>query len=153
MPLSRPLSRRPAEPADRDRLDALRRAAYRDLFDATWGGWDEERHARHFAACWDRGSIRLVFEDDAFVGMLQVVATDTEVEVAEVQVHPDHQGRGLGTRLLREVLDDARRTGRDVVLSTGLRNDGALRLYARLGFDEVRRTDTHVHLRLAARPD
>ena len=142
---------RPADPSDRDWLDRLRRDVYRDLFDATWGGWDEARHLRHFAACWERGRIQVIVVDGADVGMLQVFEHDDDVELSEVQVAPDRQGAGLGTAVVRQVI--ARASGRDVVLSTGLRNDGARRLYERLGFVVTARTETHTHLRHVARDE
>jgi len=41
-------SLRHATDADRAWLEELRRAAYKPLFDATWGDWDEDRHQRQF---------------------------------------------------------------------------------------------------------
>jgi len=50
-------------------------------------------------------------------------------------VHPDHQGRGTGTALVADALGWARRRGADELLvNTQEHNDGALRLYLRLGF-------------------
>jgi len=145
-------SLRPATNADRAFLDQLRRAAYAALFDATWGGWDEARHERHFAASWERGGIQVVEVDGAPVGMLQLREVDDGVQIAEIQLLPERQNRGLGTRLLRDVLERATERGRDVVLATGLKNTDACRLYARLGFAETERTKTHVHMRFRARP-
>lgn len=62
------------------------------------------------------------------------------VELTELHVAPEHQGRGLGTELLRAFLDG--RPERRVLLSTpeidGERN-GAWRLYRSLGFTDVLR--------------
>ena len=63
----------PATDADRWWIDGLRRAVYRDLFFATWGGWDEARHLRHSEACWARGSICVVEVDGVRVGMMSLL--------------------------------------------------------------------------------
>jgi ribosomal protein S18 acetylase RimI-like enzyme len=138
------LRRRPAGEADRAWLDHLRRAANHDLFLATWGGWDEERHRRHFAECWAAGHISVVLLNDEPVGMIQVLERPGSLEVGEIQILPAHQNRGLGSRLVEGVIEEAIAKGLDVTLSTGLENDGAFRLYLRLGFEETGRSDTHV---------
>jgi ribosomal protein S18 acetylase RimI-like enzyme len=57
---------------------------------------------------------------------------DATPEIA-IAVQPDHRGRGLGGRLLRELLDSA--AGRFGAVSLSVRADNpALRLYERTGF-------------------
>jgi len=140
-------SLRHAKDADRAWLEALRRAVYEHLFFATWGGWDEARHQRHFAAPWQQGRIQLVEVNGQPVGMIQLREQEDCVAIGEIQILPEYQNKGLGTRLLVEVIDRARQQGRDVILSMGLMNSGAHRLYERLGFEETERSDTHVHMR------
>ncbi len=135
-----------ATSADEQWLDRLRRDAYRDLFHATWGGWDEARHARHFAKTWERGSISLLEVDAVLVGMVQLLDGADAWEVGEIQIAPSHQGRGIGTAVLRDVTKRAQEEGKAVRLSVGLQNQGALRFYERLGFQVVEKTETHHNL-------
>ncbi|MHC4450180.1 MAG: GNAT family N-acetyltransferase [Planctomycetota bacterium] len=144
-------SLRQATDADRAWLDELRRAAYKPLFLATWGRWDEVRHQRHFAATWQQGRIQLIEIDGQPIGMIQLLEQGDCVEVCEIQILPKHQNKGLGTQLLVEVVDRARQQGRDVILSTGLMNSGAHRLYERLGFEETERSITKVYMRCSTR--
>lgn len=132
-----------ASPADEAWLDRLRRRAYADLFEATWGGWDETRHLRHFAASIARGHIAIVEVEGVRVGMIQCVDHLDHVEVAEIQIDPDVQRRGIGTRLLRDVMSEATARGLDVRLRVGLENREAMELYLRLGFTTVQVSDTH----------
>ena len=127
-------------------LDALRRAAYADLFDATWGAWDEARHRRHFAASWGRGGIDLIEVNGERVGMLQRSEDDAEVRVEEIQILPVHQGLGTGSHVLTELIAAAHASGKAVSLATGLKNHRAHALYTRLGFRETTRSDTHFHM-------
>lgn len=138
---------RAARDSDRVWLEGLRRAVYEDLFRATWGGWDDARHQRQFADSWHRGGIQLVTVEDRPVGMIQLFESEGQIEVGELQIRPEHQGGGIGTRLLSDVIDRAGRQGREVVLSTGVKNLGAARLFRRLGFEETQRSDTHIHFR------
>lgn len=133
----------PATNDDKSWLDRLRRAAYRDLFDATFGGWDEERHARHFDTTWQRGHIKLIEVDGDRIGMIQVLEEPDQVEIAEIQISPDHQNKGIGSAVLSDAVSRAHHHGKPVVLSVGLKNQRAVRLYLRLGFRRSGRTETH----------
>jgi ribosomal protein S18 acetylase RimI-like enzyme len=56
-------------------------------------------------------------------------------ELAELHVLPDHQGRGIGSALLRDLTTD--RTERTVVLSTRDSETVARRMYRGLGFTDL----------------
>lgn len=60
---------------------------------------------------------------------------DYVVDVIRLGVHPDYQNLGFGTELLRQAMG----LGRTVMLSVKADNQGALRLYHRLGFELVGR--------------
>ena len=137
---------RPASDTDKAWLDSLRRDAYRDLFESTWGGWDEVRHLRHFAKSWDAGHISVIEVDDAPVGMIQLLESDHELEIAELQILPVRQNRGLGSRVLKDLIALASKQSKRLSLYLGLKNHRAFQLYQRLGFKEVGRSDTHIFM-------
>jgi [ribosomal protein S18]-alanine N-acetyltransferase len=58
-----------------------------------------------------------------------------EIHINNVAMRPKFRGRGFGTALLRHVLAEARNLGaRRATLEVRASNDGARRLYDRLGF-------------------
>ena len=67
------------------------------------------------------------------VGVVKVLQDGTTWTIDQFQVAPTHQGRGLGTLVLRAVIGDARRAGALLRLSV-LKQNPAARLYARMGF-------------------
>ena len=69
-------------------LENLRRNVYQELFYATWGGWDEARHTRHFSECIARGHIFIIEVDGLRVGMIQIFDEANALEVGEIQVQP-----------------------------------------------------------------
>ena len=127
-------------------LENLRRNVYRELFDATWGGWDEDRHKRHFSECIARGHIFIIEVDRTRVGMIQLFEEANTLEVGEIQIQPAAQNRGVGTAVLKDVIARAHEGRKSVRLSVGLKNERAYRLYERLGFHRVNRTETHNHM-------
>ena len=143
-----------ASEANRAWLEKLRRAAYYDLFLATFGTWDEERHQRHCDECWKKSAISLIVVGGSKVGMIQLFERADEIEVGEIQIHPDHQRQKIGTQLLQDVVARGHRQGKGIVLSVPLKNERAYRLYERLGFHCVGQNHTHYRLQfLPARRD
>jgi ribosomal protein S18 acetylase RimI-like enzyme len=133
-------------PHDQRWLDRLRRSVYRDLFVATFGHWDEARHVRHTSECWDRGHISIIQVDGERVGMIQILDQAGSVEIGELQIQPSQQNRGIGGRILSDVINQAHKRGKSVVVSVALKNDHAYRFYERHGFHPVAQTETHCRL-------
>jgi len=144
---------RSAEEGDREWLTNLRRDVYRELYLATFGVLDEHRNQRHSDECWERGSIWIIRLGAQDVGMVQLLETESAVRVEELQICPTHQRQGLGGAILSDILQRASSSGRSVSLSTGLKNDGARRLYERLGFRVVGASETHTHMEFAPQED
>jgi RimJ/RimL family protein N-acetyltransferase len=132
--------------SDEQWLEYLRRDVYQELFYATWGGWDEARHARHFTECIKRGNISIIEVDGVRVGMIQLFEEPDTVEVGEIQIQPGEQNRGVGTCVLRDTIKNAHQQQKRVFLTVALKNDKAFQLYHRLGFRQVAQTDTHYRM-------
>jgi ribosomal protein S18 acetylase RimI-like enzyme len=75
-------------------------------------------------------------------GALGEIAAPHEAEFRMLAVDPAAQGRGVGTALMRHVLDASRRAGKaDVVCSSLAEMRAAHRVYERLGFRRVPERD------------
>jgi GNAT superfamily N-acetyltransferase len=79
-------------------------------------------------------------------GRLYLEERATEYWVIDIALLPQFQGQGIGTAVLRDVLDQARAAGKRVSLKVLQTNDGARRLYLKLGFGYVGDTGLHQHL-------
>jgi RimJ/RimL family protein N-acetyltransferase len=82
------------------------------------------------------------------VGRLRVVRTADVVELAGLQLLPAHQSRGIGTRIVRDLVAEAQAAGRRFELSVEKDNPRAQALYARLGMVQVGETDEELLMRL-----
>lgn len=146
---------RPATAADRDRLYALHRAAMRDVVDRTWG-WEEAWQRAHFNARFDPAAFSLIVAGGREIGALCVQERADELYVADMQIAPEAQGRGVGTAVMRAVIARAETVGAAVTLQVLKANVRARRLYERLGFYATGEVDVHVRMRhdagKAARP-
>jgi ribosomal protein S18 acetylase RimI-like enzyme len=129
----RSLRLRPALSEDRDFLFAVRRATLRTYVEETTGWDDTEQRAiaeREFA---DLPYV-VVEESGRPVGYMCVLHESEYDFIEEIALLPEAQGRGIGTRLLRDILAAA---GRPVRLSVFVSNP-AQALYTRLGFEVLR---------------
>jgi len=64
--------------------------------------------------------------------------TGAQREISAVCTDADHRGRGLATLLVSRVVDDIRERGETPFLHAAAWNTGAIRLYAKLGFEPRR---------------
>ncbi|GLH99103.1 GNAT family N-acetyltransferase [Phytohabitans aurantiacus] len=139
-------SLRPATAVDLDLCFDLHAAAMRSYVAAVWG-WDDgvqrDFHARGF----DPARTRILTVDGRDLGVLIVEYRPDEIVLGRIELHPDAQGRGIGTALIRGVLAEGAASGRPVTLEVLTVNPRAQALYERLGFREVGRSGVKVRMR------
>lgn len=81
------------------------------------------------------GASYVVLVDGGEAGWLFLARSAEEVRVAEIMLASEHRGRGVGSAVLRQVLQDAGDT--PVRLWVNVMNHDAVRFYERLGFRRV----------------
>lgn len=62
------------------------------------------------------------------------ISDDEEIHMIELGLLPEYRNRGIGSRLIRGLLQSAADRGKAVTLEVARFNMGAIRLYERLGF-------------------
>ena len=102
-----------------------------------------------FSHPWTRGifldglknyEIWLMFEGDQQVGHGVINVIIDEAHLLNITVKPESQGRGLGLRLLEQLMSRAYQlNARECFLEVRASNQSAYRLYERFGFNEVGR--------------
>jgi ribosomal protein S18 acetylase RimI-like enzyme len=143
------LSFRQATDDDYEYLYRLNEATMRTYAEQTYGPWDETLNRRIFAERFRPATTQILVVDGQDAGMLEVLPTETGIHLANIRVAPEYQGRGIGTRLVSEVLRDAHGRGLSVTLGV-LKVNPARRLYERLGFVVVEESEQRY--RMEARP-
>jgi ribosomal protein S18 acetylase RimI-like enzyme len=82
-------------------------------------------------------------------GRLSVLRAAGEIRLVELALLPPHRGRGVGTRLLRELLAEAAAAGLPVRVHVE-RTNPALLLYSRLGFTPIAERGPYLQLEWSA---
>ena len=109
-----------------------------------FGAWDEALQDAFFEERWAPERLELIEEAGRRVGCLGCRVLATHVWIDEIQILPESQGRGVGSALLRRLLDDARSRGLPVRLQVLKANHRARELYLRLGFAVSGEAEKHV---------
>lgn len=95
-----------------------------------------ELQHRHYHTTRPDASYDLILYDGQPVGRLYVARMPGEIRIMDIALLPDYRARGLGTCLLEQLCAEADRTGCSLTAHVE-RNNPALRLYQRLGFQRT----------------
>jgi ribosomal protein S18 acetylase RimI-like enzyme len=145
------ISLRPEEPGDEPLLFELYASTRVDELAMT--GWDTPtRNAflnmqfkamrQGYAAMFPRGQFSIILADGKSAGRLVVNRTSDEIHLADIVVAPDRRNRGIGTRILSGLIEEAAKTRRPVRLQV-IKNSRAIGLYRRLGFHTTSAADIY----------
>lgn len=138
------LSFRTADPdSDLELAREIHHAAYREVVERQFGDWNLEAQDQFFLEGWHRATHELILLDGAPIGIASVSRSEDEIFFNELQILPEHQGRGIGTWILRRAMMLAAQCNRPLRLRV-LRENRAVGLYRRLGFTELEPTETHL---------
>ena len=100
---------------------------------AVLGCWNEAERRAAFRRSYRRAEISIITLDGVDIGWMQVSERDTDYNLAQIQVLEPYRDRGIGTRLIMDLLERARQDGKTASLSA-VRTNRAIGLYKRLGF-------------------
>lgn len=136
---------------DREFLYQLHCATMRDYIERTWG-WDEEWQRTHIEARFVATMQQVIIVEGRCVGMIEADRRPDELFIANVQVLPAEQGRGIGGAVIGQLMADAARSGVPVTLQVLKINERARRLYERLGFVVTGQEPPHIQMRAGRAP-
>jgi len=76
----------------------------------------------------------LIVHDAVRVGAVKYSESDGTLNIMQLQIHPDYQGRGIGRNVLNLLIE---RTVASTISLTVLKANPAKRLYERMGFSVI----------------
>lgn len=78
----------------------------------------------------------IILLDNRPIGRLYIARWPEEIRIVDLALLPEYRNRGIGTRLLTDVLEEAAAAGKPVRIHVEGFNP-ALSLYRRLGFEQI----------------
>ncbi|HOP06338.1 MAG TPA: GNAT family N-acetyltransferase [candidate division Zixibacteria bacterium] len=138
------ISLRTASDADSEFFFEVTKAALGKYIELTWG-WDEDQQRRLHEEKWHIDNSYVVIAEGREMGTLRYEEGSERFYVRSLYLLPAWQNRGIGTRIMRLIMDRASSAGLPVGLHV-LKNNPARRLYERLGFVIIDQNETHFEM-------
>lgn len=141
---------RPATAQDFDFLWALHCASMRAYVDQTWG-WNDADQRRRFEEHFDPARRQIILVQRRPVGVLSIDLRPNELFLELIELLPEYQRQGIGTRLIQSL--QAQASSKRIPLTlTVLKVNPARALYERLGFRQVAEDDVHFYMTWSPHP-
>ena len=129
--------------SDMDFARSVHHRAYREVIERQYGPWDEANQDRYFDSAWSKETHEIILFDGVRCGYSCVENQNDAIYLRELVIDPDFQNRGIGTHILRNLIDRAIERDVPLRLRTQIVNRAA-NLYRRMGFRETDRTESHL---------
>jgi ribosomal protein S18 acetylase RimI-like enzyme len=116
-------------------------------------GWDDaQRQAfikmqfgaqqQHYRSHYPQGEHSIILLNEKPIGRLYVARSSGEIRILDVALLPDQRNKGIGTRIIKDLMAEAAKTGRPVRIYVENFNR-ALRLFERMGFLQIEQRGFH----------
>jgi GNAT superfamily N-acetyltransferase len=139
------ISLRPITPADESFLAHVYASTRWDELAPT--GWSDEQktvfcrrqfdaQSAHYREHYPDASFQIIERNGEPVGRVYVARWEREIRIVDISLLREARGTGIGTKLLRDLQEEARSAGKSLTIHVE-RFNRALALYQRLGFKEI----------------
>lgn len=135
----------PATENDRAFFRQVHHRAYRSVIESMFG-WDEAYQDKAADKDFDERTPHIIRCDGAAAGVVGWVDRGDHIWFGPLFILPEHQGKGIGTILMQNLIELARGQARAIKLQTLKENTRAKAWYERLGFTVVAVDDHHWQL-------
>lgn len=140
------ITMRPALDNDATLARDIHHRAFREVVTAQFGEWDEALQDRFFNEMWAPEKFEIIEWEGTPCGYFRKDVHEGFVEIHEIGIDPEFQGKGIGSKVLRMTITLADHLKIPSELQVLHRNN-AVSLYRRLGFAEIGRSETHIRMR------
>lgn len=136
---------RDATADDLEFLRTVHREAMRPHVERAWGAWDEDSQRDRFYRSTDPSTHQVIEAAGVPVGCQWIRRHPDALELVRLYLLPHAQNKGIGSLLVRRLLDEGREARQPVRLRV-LKVNPAKDLYRRLGFRITGENETHYEM-------
>jgi ribosomal protein S18 acetylase RimI-like enzyme/quercetin dioxygenase-like cupin family protein len=111
----------------------VRRETIKPLIEE-YAAWDEEYERANISAKINEKQDKVIMLDGVCIGLLSVSEFEDAFYIEMLNIIEKYQDRGLGTWLLRSIIDEAKQKSKNIQLDTYLNNSRAIVFYLKNGF-------------------
>ena len=121
---------------------SVKKAAFREYVEKVWG-WDEAAQRRLHKKRFKAQKFYIISWNGEDVGIISFANKHDCVKVYQLFILPESQNKGIGSKCMQLILEEAQRMGLPIRLQVLKNNPRALAFYQRLGFARIDETETH----------
>ena len=119
----------------------------------TANNWNEEQKTRfiefqfnaqhaHYLSTFKGAELNIILLKRKTIGRLYVWETETQIRLIDISILPEYKNKGIGTRILKDLIKRANKAGKVLNLHVAHHNP-ALKLYERFGFKTTEDTGAY----------
>jgi ribosomal protein S18 acetylase RimI-like enzyme len=108
--------------------------------------WQYEMQKQEYDARYPSARYEIILVDGAPAGRIWVGTDEKEIRLLDIALLTDFQNRGVGTQLLRQLMEEAARTNKALRHMVFVLNENAYRFYERLGFKTIEDVGGYKHM-------
>ena len=101
---------------------------------------------REYQSRFPDGDYRVIVINDRPAGRIWVGSDDEQIRLLDIAILPEFQNRGVGTILLRRLIDEASQANKFLRHMVFVLNNDAHRFYERLGFAVIEDFGAYKHM-------
>lgn len=146
------IEKRPAQEKDNLFARETHHTAYRDVIVRQFGNFDQGMQDDFFDKSWKPENHEILLSNKQKIGYCSIDRYDNYFHVHELVLSPEFQGKGLGSKILNDLINEARDKKVSIKLQV-LKENRAQHLYRKLGFQDIGTTDTHIQMEFNPDPD
>lgn len=149
------VSTRPVTDADQEflvgvyassRAEELAQVAWDDSQKDAFIRWQFGLQKQEYFTRFPDARYEVILVDGVPAGRIWVGADDTQIRLLDIALLPEFQNRGAGTYLLKQLIDEATRSGKALRHMVFMLNENASRFYERLGFKTIEDVGGYLHM-------
>lgn len=144
-PVALAIDLRKAVPEDYGFAESLYVETMKPLL-AELGAWHESGAISNFKQYYQPEEVLIILVGGAEAGWLQISESPNDINLVQIHLKEEFRSRGIGSELIQGIMAQAAGRGKAVWLSV-VRNNPALALYERLGFEEAGEKDYKIQMR------
>lgn len=139
------IKKRPATKEDEDTARNIHHSAYHDVIVRQYGSWDDSMQDDFFNNEWSPEKYKIILSGESISGYCSIEHNADHIFVHELVLSPDFQGKGIGSKVLEELIEESKRENIPIKLRV-LKENQAQYLYRRLGFKDTGSTNSHFQM-------
>ena len=159
MPNNPGVSLRPVTDADQEflvgvyagtRADELAQTNWDDSQKDAFIRWQYQMQKQEYETRYPNARYDVILVDGVPAGRMWVGSDDAQIRLLDIAVIPEFQNRGVGSYLLRQLIDEATHENKPLRHMVFVLNQDAFRFYERLGFKTIEDVGGYLHMEFLA---